>query len=116
MNNYKELIVWRKSIELCENIYKITNKYPKDELYWLVSQMRRCSISIPSNIAEWHWRLNKKEYKQFLWISKWSCNELETQLIISEKLWFIDKNKLNILLDLNLEIIKILSTIINKIS
>jgi len=68
--NYKNLIVWQKSMELCLKIYKITEKFPKDELYWLTSQIRRASISIPSNIAEWYWRNWKQEYKQFLWMAK----------------------------------------------
>lgn len=115
MSNYKNLIVWKKSIELTVKIYEILKNYPKEELFWLVSQMKRSVISIPSNIAEWYWRNWKQEYKQFLWIAKGSSFELETQLLISKELWFINDEKFNELNNLNSEIIKILTTIINKI-
>lgn len=77
--------------------------------------MKRAVISIPSNIAEWYWRNWKQEYKQFLWIAKGSCYELESQLIISKELWFINETDFNSLFNLNTEIIKILITIISKI-
>ena len=115
MSNYQDLIVWKKSIELTVKIYNILNTYPKEEIYWLVSQMKRCVTSIPSNIAEWYWRNWKQEYKQFLWIAKWSSFELETQLIISKELLFINEKDFNNLYWINLEIIKMLTTIISKI-
>ena len=100
-------------ILLVKNIYLITDKFPKEEIYWLISQIRRCSVSIPSNIAEWSQRSSKKEFVYFLYISKWSATELETQLIISNELWFISKNdfdNINLLLK---EILKILSSLVN---
>lgn len=115
MTNYKNLIVWQKSMYLCEEIYKITSYFPKEELYWIVSQIRRSSISIPSNIAEWYWRLNKKEYRQFLWIAKWSCNELETQFILSKNLWLLKEEDFNKIIFLIEEILKILVVIIKKL-
>lgn len=66
MSSYKDLIVWHKSIELCVKIYKTTEKFPKSELYGLTSQIRRCSIAIPSNIAEGQKRGHKAEFIQFL--------------------------------------------------
>ncbi len=78
IESYKELKVWKKSIDLVKEIYKITNKFPKEEIYVLVSQMRRAAISIPSNIAEGYKRKNLKEYIQFLSIAEASAAELET--------------------------------------
>src|SRR3989344_5311138 len=83
--SYKELIVWQKSVELVEHIYHLTKKFPKEEVYGLVSQMRRASVSIPSNIAEGRLRRSKKDFIQFLQIAFGSGAELETQIIISKK-------------------------------
>lgn len=86
IKSYKELIVWQKSIELVKEIYILTNKFPKSELYGISNQMRRAAISIPSNIAEGYGRSSVKEYKQFFSIAFGSGLELETQIIISKKL------------------------------
>ena len=80
--HYRDLIVWQKSMELVDEIYRLTNLLPKEELYCLSDQMRRAAISIPSNIAEGHGRQTSKEFRQFLSISKGSVCELETQLEI----------------------------------
>jgi len=82
--SFKQLIVWQKSIKLVNEIYKLTDDLPKTESFGLVSQMRRCSISIPSNIAEGYRRKNIGEYLQFLSIADASSAELETQLIITK--------------------------------
>ncbi len=89
MQSYRELIVWQRSIELVEEIYKITKNFPREEIYGLTSQMRRSAISIPSNIAEGYARKHKQEYIQFLRIAFGSGAELETQLEIAMKLEFI---------------------------
>ena len=115
MNNYKNLIIWQKSIKLVTYIYKITKKLPREELYNLTSQIRRSAISIPSNIAEWHGRNWRKEYKQFLGIARWSAMELETQLIIAKELKYINDNEFNEINKSIVEILKILSSIINKL-
>lgn len=85
MGNYMELIVWNKSVDLVTEIYSVTTIFPKEELYGLTSQIRRASISVPSNIAEGHSRRSTSDYLQFLKIARGSCAELETQLIISKK-------------------------------
>jgi four helix bundle protein len=89
MAKYKDLVVWQKSIDLVENMYKATQGFPKEEMYGLVSQMRRSSISIPSNIAEGSGRASRKEYLHFLSIAFASCCEIETQSIIAKKLNYI---------------------------
>ncbi len=89
MSTYKDLIVWEKSIELCIDIYKATDRYPKSELYGLTSQTRRSVVAIPSNIAEGQRRGHKQEFIQFLCISFGSGAELETQLIIANKIGYL---------------------------
>jgi len=89
MKSFKDLDVWNKGIDFVAEIYKLTSRFPKDELYGLVSQMRRAAVSIPSNIAEGQGRKNAKEFIQFLYIAKGSLAEIETQLIICERLKFI---------------------------
>lgn len=90
LKSYKELIVWQKSMQLVKEVFLITDKFPKSETYGLISQMRRSAVSIPSNIAEGYGRKSKKEYSQFYSIAYGSTLELETQLIISKELNFID--------------------------
>ena len=93
--DYKDLIVWQKAIDLATWIYSLTAGFPKEELYGIVSQMRRAAVSIPSNIAEGQSRQHKSEFIQFLSIAKGSLLELETQLIISGRLKYISENDLN---------------------
>ena len=87
---YKDLEVWKESIKLVKNIYEITNKYPKKEIFGITSQIRRCVVSIPSNIAEGAVKHSDKETLRFLDIALGSLAELDTQMIISEQLEYID--------------------------
>jgi len=115
VKDYKDLIVWQKGIEIVDKIYSMTNSFPKDELYGLVSQMRKAAVSIPSNIAEGFARQHNKEYKQFLYISLGSCAELDTQLIIAHRRDYITKKKLEELVeDINHES-RMLVSLINKL-
>ena len=84
--SYKDLIVWKKSMELVKEIYYLTGKFPKDETYGLISQMQRAAVAIPSNIAEVYLRGHRKEYIQFLSIALRSAAELETQILICKSL------------------------------
>ena len=90
---YKELDVWLKSRSLVKDVYLITQSFPKEELYGLVSQMRRCAVSIPSNIAEGYGRQYKKETIQFFHIARGSLYELETQLFIAFDLNYLIESK-----------------------
>ncbi|MBX2899203.1 MAG: four helix bundle protein [Cyclobacteriaceae bacterium] len=94
MNNYKDLIVWQKSIDLAVKIYESTKEFPKEEIYGLTSQVRRSAVSIASNIAEGAGRNSKKEFNNFLGISNGSSCELDTQLIIANKVNFLDTQAL----------------------
>lgn len=88
MNNYKELRVWQKSMELVIEVYKLTKTLPDSEKFGLISQMNRSAVSIPTNIAEGSGRNHSKEFYQFLGIAKGSLAELETQLEVSRRLGF----------------------------
>lgn len=91
--SYKDLIVWQKSIQIITHIYSVTKKFPKDEIYGLISQIRRASVSIAANISEWQSRNSVGEFIQFLWIAEGSLGELETLLIISENVWYMEKEE-----------------------
>lgn len=93
MNNYKELKVWQQSVDLVVDVYQITKQLPSEELYGLTSQIRRCSVSIPSNIAEGAGRIKPGDFNHFLNIARGSSNELETQFIIAERLGFLENGK-----------------------
>jgi four helix bundle protein len=84
--DYRDLIVWQKAIELTICIYKLTQSFPRSELYGMTSQMRRASVSVASNIAEGRGRLNPAEFRQFLGLAQGSTYELQTQLLVARKL------------------------------
>jgi len=115
VKDYKDLKVWQKGIEIVDKIYSMTHRFPKDEIYGLTSQMRRASVSIPSNIAEGFVRQHTKEYRQFLYASLGSCAELDTQLIIADRRDYITKKELEELAeDINYES-RMLVSLINKL-
>jgi four helix bundle protein len=89
IQGHRDLDVWKKSLDLVEDLYKCTKDFPKEELYSLISQICRSAISIPSNIAEGAARNSKKEFIQFLYIALGSTAELETHLMISERLGYL---------------------------
>ena len=90
MRNFRNLEVWKEAIDLASLVYTLTKKFPKQEQYGLVSQINRCSVSIPSNIAEGCSRSSEKEYSRFLEIAIGSSFEMETQLEISKNLNYLD--------------------------
>ena len=94
MKTHKDLDVWKKAMDLVENIYNITSKFPVEEKYGLVSQIRRAAVSIPSNIAEGAGRNSNKEFIQYLYVSMGSLSEVETQLLIAQRLNFLS-NKIS---------------------
>ena len=90
VRTHKDLDVWKKSMGFVTRLYKVTATFPKEEIYGLTNQMRRAAISVPSNIAEGSARKSNKEFIQFLHIALGSCVEIETQLIISNNLEFMN--------------------------
>jgi four helix bundle protein len=107
IRNHKDLEVWKKSMDLVSNIYKITESFPNKELYGLTNQIRRAAVSVPSNIAEGAARSSKKEFIQFLYIALGSLSELETQIIIANRLEYLNN------LDTLLEDLKFVQKLIN---
>ena len=93
MNRFKNLHIWNRSVLLATEIYRVTSLFPEEEKYGLVSQIRRCAISISSNIAEGAGRQSQNEFKQFLSIAYGSLYEIETQLTISINLKYLDEEK-----------------------
>jgi len=116
VKGHRDLDVWKKSMDLVEDLYKITKDFPKEELYSLTSQLRRSVISIPSNIAEGAARNSKKEFIQFLHIALGSTAELETQLLISERLGYLKESSeyLNKLNEIKKMLLGLLSFLKNK--
>lgn len=98
MHNIKELKIWNKAMELTIEIYKATEKFPKEETYGLTSQIRRAAVSIPSNISEGAGRNSKNEFRHFLSIANGSSYELQSQLVISNRLNLITDETTEILL------------------
>lgn len=93
IKSYKDLLIWQKGIKIVTLVYQIVNSFPKEELYALTSQLKRASVSIPSNIAEGYGRNTDKSFGHFLNISRGSLFEIETQLLIAKELGFIvDEN------------------------
>jgi four helix bundle protein len=115
MKSYKELIVWQRSIDLVTLIYQETLVFPKEELYVLVSQMRRSVISIPSNISEGYARRTTKEYINFIQIAFGSAAELETKLIIANKLGYLSNEKHMEIESKLTEILKMLNGLLVKL-
>lgn len=115
ITSHKDLEVWRKSMDLVENVYKLTQNYPKEELYGITSQIRRATVAIPLNIAEGFHRHHIKEYVQFLYIAKGSAAELETLLEITNRLQFNHAANIEEIQRLLSEILRMLSGLISKL-
>ena len=105
ISRFRELRAWQLGMDLTERVYLLTNSFPKAEIYGLTSQIRRCAVSVPSNLAEGHGRTSGKEFLQFIAIAYGSICELETQILISHRLKYIE--------DIDLETI---STLLNETS
>lgn len=116
MQNYKDLIVWQKSMDLTVEIYKLVKLLPKTETYALSDQMRRAVISIASNIAEGYGRNSTRDYVKFLKIARGSCFELDTQLQACLRVEYLNQESLEISFGLLNEIMKMLNAMIKKLS
>ncbi len=116
IKTYRGLIVWQKSMALVTEIYKITKTFPKDETYGLIAQIRRCAISIPSNIAEGYGRNSTSDYIRFLHIATGSLYELQTQMEIAFKLEYLKKADFDELYGSSREIERMLSSLSRKLN
>jgi four helix bundle protein len=112
--SFTDLIVWQKSHRLILDLYQNTENFPKEEIFGLTNQMRRCSVSISSNIAEGFGRKSPKEKTNFFFISKGSLLELQNQMLISKDLGFLSEKNFNLMYNQSVEIHKMLNSLIAK--
>ena len=111
-NSYRDLIVWQKAMELTKQVYQMTLSFPQDEVYGLTSQIRRCAVSIPSNIAEGRGRNSDKEFIRFLNIALGSLYELQTQLELAQAFQYLPS--ITEVDNRSIEIKKMLNALINS--
>ncbi len=116
INSYKDLEVWQKSMALVTEVYRIVKLLPPEERYALSDQMRRAAVSIPSNIAEGHARSNRRDYINFLSMSRGSNAELQTQCLICVNLGYIKNNNIQMALSLSDEVGRMLTTLIARLA
>jgi four helix bundle protein len=115
MTTHKDLEVWKLSVEFTTDIYRATKDFPKEELYGLVSQLRRASVSIASNVAEGAARQSTKEFIQFIYHALGSASEVETQLIVSNNLGYLDDSSYKLLIFKQTQLSKMLSGLIKSL-
>jgi four helix bundle protein len=115
MKTFRDLLIWQKGMTLVTNCYFISSSFPKEEQFGLTSQIRRCSISIPSNISEGYGRGTNKDYHRFLTISLGSLFEFQTQIEIAYNLQYVSKEKFNQLYDDSRELERMLTSFISKV-
>jgi len=115
IRSFKDLRVWQRSMKLAEILYKITRRFPKEELYGITAQIRKAAVSVPSNISEGFARGHRGEYKQFLYVALGSCAEITTQLILAARLEFISQTEADTTLNEADEISRMLMGLIKKI-
>lgn len=114
--SYKDLVAWKKAMELVTEVYRTTERFPKEEIYGLTSQLRRAAVSIPCNIAEGQGRLTKGEFQQFLGYARGSLLEMETQIVIASNLGYLQDNQASKLLNLSAEVGRILNGLLASIT
>jgi four helix bundle protein len=116
MKTYRDLMVWQKSMAMVTEIYKVTQSFPRREDYGITSQIRRCAVSIPSNIAEGYGRHSRNEYIRFLQIALGSLFELQTQLEIAANLGYLKKEEFDVLYENTREVERMLSVLIKRLT
>ena len=112
--NYRDLIAWQKAMDLVVDVYRASSAFPKEEMFVLTSQIRRAAISIPSNIAEGQGRGGDREFVRFLRIGHGSLREMETQMMIAERLGYLKAPQVCTLLDRASEVGRILNGLIRS--
>ncbi len=113
--NYRDLIAWKKAMDLVEKVYEETGQFPKEEIYGLTSQLRRAAVSIPSNIAEGQGRNSVNDFRRFLAISHGSLREVETQILIAERLHYLKQAQAEHLIDMASEVGRLINGLINSL-
>lgn len=115
MSTFRDLLIWQKSMILVTDIYQLTNTFPKEEIYGLTSQIRRCAVSIPSNIAEGYGRDGNKDYLKFLNIATASLFEIQTQIEIAFNLKYITELQFNNIYEASRELERMMCSFIRKV-
>jgi four helix bundle protein len=115
VKSYRDLIVWQKAMDLVEDVYKRTKRFPREELYGLTSQLRRAVVSVPSNIAEGQGRNSTKEFLHHLSIAYGSLCEVETQCLIAHRLGYLESRDLDRLTTRSSEIGRIINGLCNRL-
>ncbi len=116
IQSYRDLVVWQQAMDLAVAIYGATKGWPKEEMYGLTSQVRRAVTSVPANIAEGYGRENRGSYQQFLRIAQGSLKEVETHLLIAERVGLTNSASLEPLLEMSESVGKLLRLLIRKLS
>lgn len=115
VKDYRELIAWQKAMDLVEMVYRMTDGFPRKEIYGLTSQMRRAVVSVPSNIAEGQGRSTTRDFLNFLPIATGSLKEVETQVLISQRLGYLNEPQTSKLLGLTTEVARVMSGLTNSL-
>jgi four helix bundle protein len=115
VQSHRELIIWQRAIQLCVAVYEVTRSFPRDEIYGLTNQLRRASVSIPSNIAEGYGRLSREQYRHFLGIAQGSNLELQTQLVIAKELGYVAESAAGKVEAVSYEVGKMLTALLKKL-
>ncbi|KAB2717343.1 four helix bundle protein [Brucella sp. RRSP16] len=116
INSYRDILAWQQAMELVTVIYKSTDTWPKEEIHGLIGQIRRAAVSVPANIAEGYGRDTRGSYQQFLRIAQGSLKEVETHLLIAERLGFIRSEKMEPIMAKSESVGKLLRLLIRKLS
>lgn len=115
IRSFRDLIIWSKPMELLKEVYQVTKVFPKEELFGLTSQIRRAAVSIPSNIAEGHSRLSRKEFQYYLGNARGSLAELQTQIIIGKELGFIGDREMDDIINRATEVGRLLNGLLSSL-
>lgn len=115
MGSFRDLIVWQKAMTLVTDVYRLSKSFPKDEVYGLTSQLRRCAVSVPSNIAEGYARNSNGDYTRFLRVASGSLYEMETQIEVARNLGYLSEEDFQATTALSKEIGRMLGGLIHKI-
>lgn len=115
VRTFRDLVVWQKAIDLVTEIYRVTQKFPKEEMFGLISQLRRAAVSVPSNIAEGQGRLTEKEFRQFLGNARGSLSEVDTQIIIAKNLGYLEESVFKNLSAMIAEVGRVLNGLISSV-
>jgi len=115
VRGFRDLVVWQRGIELAEEVYQVTRRLPREEMFGLTQQLRRAAVSVPSNIAEGHSRQSTGDYRHHLQMARGSAAEIQTQLLLAERLDLLPPGTNTKAMDLAEECTRMLATLIKKL-